>query len=100
MLPHQLVEKIRDLTELFQKVDLQLIPSDVITFLDSILSVLEKAGATRNFINSLIILVTKDVFHQCKVSEPSSVLPFYWHPNFLATDTSWISRQADIFNVS
>ncbi|MCP3681220.1 MAG: hypothetical protein GY861_00890, partial [bacterium] len=33
---------------------------------------------------------------QCKVPEPSSVLPFYWHPNFHpAADTSWISRQVE-----
>ncbi|MCP3684194.1 MAG: hypothetical protein GY861_16045 [bacterium] len=50
----------------------------------------------RNFINSLIVLITKEVFRQCKVSEPSSVLPFYWHPNFHpAADTSWESRQAE-----
>ncbi|MCP3684923.1 MAG: hypothetical protein GY861_19855, partial [bacterium] len=95
-LPHQVVAKVQSFTKLIQETDLHLIPSDVIAFLDSILSVLEKAGAKRSFINSLIILVTKDVFHQCKVSEPSSVLPFYWRPNFhLAADTSWISRQAE-----
>ncbi len=36
-LPHQVVAKAQSLTELFQKVDLQLIPLDVITFLDSML---------------------------------------------------------------
>ncbi len=41
LLPHQLIKKIKGLTELCQKADLQLIPSDVNTFLDSISTVLE-----------------------------------------------------------
>ncbi|MCP3683481.1 MAG: hypothetical protein GY861_12410, partial [bacterium] len=96
-LPHQVVAEVQSFTELVQRTDLHLIPSNMITFLDSILSVLQKTSVNRNFINSLIILVTKEVFRQCKVSEPSSVLPFYWHPNFhSAADTMGIktSRMA------
>ncbi|MCP3686049.1 MAG: hypothetical protein GY861_25670 [bacterium] len=62
VLPHQLIEKIKDLTKLFHKVDLQLIPSDVNTFLDSISTVLEEMGADKSFTTAVTILIIKDIF--------------------------------------
>ncbi|MCP3683329.1 MAG: hypothetical protein GY861_11630, partial [bacterium] len=52
-LPHQTVVKAQSFTELIQRTDLHLIPSGTITFLDSILSVLQKTGVERSFVNSL-----------------------------------------------
>ncbi|MCP3681196.1 MAG: hypothetical protein GY861_00765, partial [bacterium] len=95
-LPHQTVAKAQSLIELIQGTDLHLIPSSAVAFLDSIMSVLYDLKAETSFINSLVVLITKEVFRQCKVSEPSSIMSFYWHPNFYpAADTTYISRQAE-----